>query len=202
MVTPITVSEASLSTQRVILASASPRRLELLQQIGITPDVHPAHIDETPFDGEVAADYVMRMAREKATAVAPCYAADDIIISADTSVILDNRIMGKPRNAEEFISMFVLLSGRMHEVLSAVSLVTAGRHGEMLSSSRVWFRHVSENEIKAYWETGEPVDKAGGYGIQGKGALFIEKIEGSYSGIMGLPLYETGKLLQRTDYKL
>lgn len=98
--------------------------------------------------------------------------------------------------------MFVLLSGRMHEVLSAVSLVTAGRHGEMLSSSRVWFRHVSENEIKAYWETGEPVDKAGGYGIQGKGALFIEKIEGSYSGIMGLPLYETGKLLQRTDYKL
>ncbi|OOZ42745.1 septum formation protein Maf [Solemya elarraichensis gill symbiont] len=191
-----------MSTQRIILASASPRRLELLRQIGISPDVHPAHIDETPFDDEAAADYVIRMAREKAAAVASCYTANEMIISADTSVILDNRILGKPRDAEDFISMFIQLSGCMHEVLSAVSLATDGRHGEMLSSSRVWFRDISEAEILAYWETNEPTDKAGGYGIQGKGALFIEKIEGSYSGIMGLPLYETGQLLQRAGYKL
>ncbi|OOZ19053.1 septum formation protein Maf [Solemya velum gill symbiont] len=178
-----------MSAQHVVLASASPRRLELLRQIGITADVHPAHIDETPFDKEATADYVIRMAREKAAAVASSYTADD-------------RILGKPRDAEDFISMFIQLSGRMHEVLSAVSLVTDGRHDEMLSSSRVWFRDISEAEILAYWETGEPADKAGGYGIQGKGALFIEKIEGSYSGIMGLPLYETGQLLQRTGYKL
>ncbi|WP_230209591.1 Maf family protein [Solemya velum gill symbiont] len=196
------MSESLLSAQHVVLASASPRRLELLRQIGITADVHPAHIDETPFDKEATADYVIRMARKKAAAVASSYTADDRIISADTSVILDNRILGKPRDAEDFISMFIQLSGRMHEVLSAVSLVTDGRHDEMLSSSRVWFRDISEAEILAYWETGEPADKAGGYGIQGKGALFIEKIEGSYSGIMGLPLYETGQLLQRTGYKL
>ena len=196
------MNKSPLSTQRIILASASPRRLELLGQIGVSAEVHPAHIDETPFNEEPAADYVMRMAREKATAVASCYTANDIILSADTSVILENSILGKPRDAEDFISIFKQLSGRMHEVLSAVSLVNDGRHDEILSSSHVWFRHISESEMLAYWETGEAADKAGGYGIQGKGALFIEKIEGSYSGIMGLPLYETCQLLQQAGYKL
>ena len=186
-----------MAEQRIILASASPRRLELLQQIGIEPVVRPAHIDEQPFREESPGAYVTRMAREKAEAISASCNRQDIVIGADTSVILDGEILGKPQDFPDFRRIFRQLSGHVHQVLSAVSVVHERTHHELLNQSKVWFRKISDKEIEAYWSTGEPADKAGGYGIQGYGAIFIEKMEGSYSGIMGLPLYETGMALRQ-----
>jgi len=177
----------------LILASQSPRRAELLRQIGVDFRVAPAHIDETPRRAESPADYVVRMAREKARATAAQHPGA-LVLGADTSVILDDRILGKPADREEGIAMLLALSGREHQVLTAVAL--AGTHpGQALSASRVRFRPVGHEEAARYWATGEPADKAGGYAIQGLGAVFVERIEGSYSGIMGLPLFETAQLL-------
>ncbi len=177
----------------LILASQSPRRAELLHQIGVDFRVEPAHIDETPHPGESPADYVVRMALEKARAVHSRHPGERVL-GADTSVILDNRILGKPADREEGIAMLLALGGREHQVLTAVAL--AGAHqGQALSASRVRFRPIGHAEAARYWATGEPADKAGGYAIQGLGAVFVEHIEGSYSGIMGLPLFETAQLL-------
>lgn len=191
-----------MTDSTIILASASPRRLELLQQIGIRATVQPAHIDETPFDDEAPATYVQRMAREKAQAIAAVYAEDALIIGADTSVILDQQILGKPHDYAHFRQLFDLLCGRIHEVMSAVSVCANGAYHTLMSTSRVHFRMLDEAELAAYWNTREPLDKAGGYAVQGLAALFIEKIEGSYSGIMGLPLYETAQLLQQAGVML
>ncbi len=180
----------------LILASQSPRRAELLRQIGVTFRVEPAHIDETPLADEPPADYVQRMAREKAEAVASRH-PQDLVLGADTSVILDGDILGKPTDRAEGIAMLRELGGREHRVLTAVAL--AGTHqGQALSISRVRFRAIDVDEAARYWDSGEPVDKAGGYAIQGLGAVFVEHIEGSYSGIMGLPLFETARLLAAT----
>jgi septum formation protein len=186
--------QPSLSSRlMLILASQSPRRAELLRQIGVDFRVEPAHIDETPRPGESPADYVVRMALEKARAVHSRHPAERVL-GADTSVILDERILGKPANREEGIAMLLALGGREHQVLTAVAL--AGTHpGQALSASRVRFRPIGHAEAARYWATGEPADKAGGYAIQGLGAVFVERIEGSYSGIMGLPLFETAQLL-------
>ena len=178
---------------RIILASRSPRRVELLRQIGIAPEVMPADIDETVQAGESPERYVLRMAREKALAIAAREEA--IVLGADTSVVLGERIFGKPASETEAIGMLRALSGRTHRVLSGVAVAVAGRVESRLSCSEVTFRKLDDEEIHRYWRSGEPTDKAGGYAVQGLGAVFIESIRGSYSGIMGLPLFETAALL-------
>ena len=180
-------------TTMIILASQSPRRAELLSQIGIEFRTHAADIDEHVRDDEGAADYVERMALSKASAVHVRY-PDIPVLGADTAVVLGQRILGKPADRDDAIDMLLQLSGRTHEVLTGVA-VLADRPHYRLSLSRVMFRDLSAREAAAYWATGEPADKAGGYAVQGLAATFIERIEGSYSGIVGLPLFETMQIL-------
>lgn len=178
----------------LILASQSPRRAELLRQIGLDFRCVPADIDETPLPAESPEDYVQRMATEKARAVHASHRTD-AVIGSDTTVVLHDRILGKPLDKEDGIAMLGALSGQTHRVLTGVALV----HSSIdyaLSENRVRFRDISEDEAARYWDSGEPQDKAGGYAIQGLGAIFVQHIEGSYSGIMGLPLFETAKLLR------
>lgn len=178
------------------LASASPRRLELLASIGVVPDaVRAADIDETPGADELAVAYVERMAEEKARAVKG-EVGQALVLGADTAVVVGGEILGKPRDRDDFMRMFALLAGREHRVISAVSLYDRGgvQH-RCRVETRVSLRRISPAELDAYWASGEPCDKAGGYAIQGRGALFVERIDGSYSAVVGLPLYETGRLL-------
>jgi len=173
----------------------SPRRRELLAQIGVPYIVVGAHIDETVRPGERPRDYVTRMAREKALAVRERGEALPVL-AADTTVVLDDVIYGKPRDREEGIAMLQRLSGRLHEVLTAVAVADARGVDLRLNASSVRFRSLTPEECNAYWETGEPRDKAGGYAVQGAAAVFIESLSGSYSGVMGLPLFETAELLR------
>lgn len=186
-------------TPLLYLASQSPRRRELLDQIGVRYQVLPVDVEEQAWPGEVAADYVCRVARDKARAGWQSLAAARRrpVLGADTAVVVDDHILGKPRDREQAIAMLQQLSGRSHAVLTAVALVDTAERIR-LSSSRVTFRTVSAAECAAYWDTGEPADKAGGYAIQGIAAVFIERIEGSYSGVMGLPLFETAGLLKES----
>jgi len=176
------------------LASVSPRRRELLQQIGVPHLTAVPDVDETVLAGESAPGYVVRIACAKARAVTERFAPLPVL-AADTIVVLDGGICGKPADAQQGIDMLMRLSGRAHEVLTAVALAHAGRIAHRLSTSEVRFRRLSLEECRAYWESGEPGDKAGGYAIQGRGAVFIEHLSGSYSGVMGLPLFETAQLL-------
>jgi septum formation protein len=178
----------------VCLASLSPRRHELLAQIGVPHVVAAAGIDEAVQPGEAAADYVLRMARAKAHAVRARRAALPVL-AADTTVVIDEHICGKPREEAEGVAMLARLSGRTHRVLTAVALAAGDGLTFRLSASEVRFRSLSRAECLAYWRSGEPRDKAGGYAVQGRGAVFIEHLSGSYSGVMGLPLYETAQLL-------
>ena len=180
----------------LVLASASPRRSELLEQIGVRFRRQPVEIDETPREQESGEDYVRRVALEKARAVRREFGDDELLVlGADTAVVVDDRLLGKPADLAHARDMLRRLSGRMHRVLSAVALV--GEHEALrVSESAVWFRALSDAEIDAYWQTGEPQDKAGAYAIQGLGAVFVKRLEGSYSGVMGLPLYETAQLLK------
>jgi septum formation protein len=184
------------STARIVLASASPRRRELLAQIGVAFHHQFTEIEECRRDNEPADTYVQRLALEKARAVRALRGAPGLpVLGADTEVVIDGEPLGKPADLAHARSMLQRLSGRRHEVLSAVALV-GEREAVRLSRSRVTLRAVEAAEIDAYWRSGEPRDKAGGYAIQGLGAIFIERLEGSYSGVMGLPLYETAALLQ------
>ncbi|WP_456374825.1 Maf family protein [Thiolapillus sp.] len=178
----------------IVLASRSPRRSELLTQIGIAHRISPVEIDETPGKDEPAEIFVERITREKAYLGRALHPLAPVL-AADTCVVLDGTPLGKPRDEEHAVQMLMALSGRQHEVLSGVILLTAKGESYRLSRNQVNFRAISEDQARRYWATGEPVDKAGGYAIQGLAALFIEKISGSYSGIMGLPLFETGELL-------
>lgn len=156
-------------------------------------------IDETPYAGESPDDFVTRMALEKARAGTAALDKLDLpVLAADTDVVVDSDILGKPANASEAMEILQRLSGRSHRVLSAVAL-SWQRERVLLSETTVHFRQLQRHEIEAYWQSGEPVGKAGGYGIQGIAAAFIEHIEGSYSGVMGLPLYETAELLRDAD---
>lgn len=177
------------------LASASPRRRELLYQIGVPHVVTGAHIDESVHHGERPHDYVQRMARAKAEAV---WSQDSSlpVLAADTTVVLDGIVFGKPVDRSDACRMLRLLSGRTHEVLTAVALASAEGVEIRVSVSNVRFRILTETEIEAYWETGEAKDKAGAYAVQGHAAVFIEALAGSYSGVMGLPLFETSELLR------
>jgi septum formation protein len=188
--------ETTQSTAPVLcLASVSPRRRELLAQIGVPHTVTGADIDETALPGELPREYVARVARQKALAVRS--RGETLpVLAADTTVVLDDVMYGKPRDRAECVAMLGYLSGRTHEVLTAIAL--ADREGVALrvSASAVRFRKLTPEECAVYWETGEPRDKAGGYAIQGFGAVFVESLNGSYSGVMGLPLYETAELLR------
>lgn len=181
------------------LASSSPRRRELLWQIGVPHLVQPADLDESMMAGELPAAYVQRLAVAKARHVLQRRAAADCpslpVLGADTTVTIDGLTLGKPADEAALQACFARLSGREHEVLSAVALETADGIATRLSRTRVRLRVVGEAEVGRYWASGEPRDKAGGYAIQGLAAVFVERIEGSYSGVMGLPLAETAALL-------
>ena len=181
----------------LILASASPRRKELLAQLGVRFTVAPADIDESTRAGEDPWAYVNRMAEEKARAgfVAASPAHECVVIGADTTVVLNDQIMGKPTDQQDAIAMLEMLSGHTHHVLSCVALTDGQRIASRLSDTEVRFRALLPGESTAYWRSGEPVDKAGAYAIQGLGALFVKGIQGSYTGVVGLPLFETAELL-------
>jgi septum formation protein len=184
-------------TPLLTLASASPRRRELLAQLGLVCQVRPVDIDESPRAAEAPEAYVRRLAREKARAAWERHAEGDglPVLGSDTTVVLDGEILGKPVDAAEAQVMLARLSGRTHEVLTAVAVVQGACECAMLSRSHVSLREITAAERAAYAVSGEPLDKAGGYAIQGMGAVFVERLEGSYSGVMGLPLYETAQLL-------
>ena len=179
----------------ICLASISPRRRELLAQIGVAHIVLGADINESVLPDEAPHAYVTRLAREKALAIRRT-GQQLPVLAADTTVVVDGKIFGKPRDRAHAIDMLGELAGRTHEVLTAVALAGSFGVSGRLSASAVCFRKISPAECAAYWETGEPRDKAGGYAIQGFGAVFVESLNGSYSAVMGLPLFETGELLQ------
>jgi septum formation protein len=184
----------------IILASASPRRRELLRQIGVDFRVVVSTADEQVLEGENPSDYVLRVARDKALDVRRREATTLPVLGADTAVILDQAILGKPGNRAEAIDMLQRLSGRTHEVYSAVALVLGnGQVHDSLNITRVTFAVLDPGWIEAYCDTGDPMDKAGAYGVQGRAAEKIARIEGSFSGVMGLPLFETSRLLQHAE---
>jgi septum formation protein len=176
------------------LASASPRRRELLVQIGVPHAVAVADVDESARDGEAVTAYVERVARAKAAAIWE-RGQELPVLGADTTVVLDGVSLGKPQDRAQGLAMLEALAGREHRVLTAVALVTAAGTHCLTSASTVRMRASTAQERQRYWDTGEPRDKAGGYAIQGLGAVFIEALQGSYSGVMGLPLFETARLL-------
>ena len=185
-----------MNDPQIILASASPRRGQLLDQIGIKYQVLPVDIDEIVKTGESAEDFVIRLALEKTITGYQRSETKRPVLGSDTIVLLNKQILGKPENRAHAMQMLSSLSGHSHQVLTAVALVSEDKQKHLLSVTKVFFRKLSEDEIQSYWETGEPVDKAGAYGIQGLAAQFIERIDGSYSGVMGLPLFETAQLLK------
>jgi septum formation protein len=198
--------------RHIYLASRSSRRRELLKQIGVSFEVlllregvgREADFDETPLPDEPPADYVQRIARTKVEAgwlrLGQRRMLRAPVLSADTTVAVEGRALGKPGNREEALEFLRLLSGKTHEVHTAVALKLDTRIEVVLSSTQVAFREVEEREMRQYVTSGEPMDKAGGYGIQGRAAVFIRSIAGSYSGVMGLPLFETGQLLAKFGY--
>lgn len=184
------------------LASGSPRRRELLAQIGVPFRPCPVDIDESRAPRETPADYVRRVSLDKAREASRRVADGAPVLAADTAVVIEGEALGKPRDRDDALAMLARLSDREHEVLTAVVVLHAGEEHHALSASRVRFRRTTGAEREAYWLTGEPRDKAGAYAIQGRGALFVASLNGSYSGVMGLPLYETAALLQRCGFAL
>ncbi|MCL2076420.1 MAG: Maf family nucleotide pyrophosphatase [Betaproteobacteria bacterium] len=200
------------SLNRIYLASQSPRRRELLTRAGVrfdplvfrAPPKFDQAIDETPLAGEAAADYVVRVARIKAAQGLCLLEARKLllfpVLSADTALEMDGEIIGKPVNAADAVSILQRLSGASHRVLTGVAIVTETRQETILDVSEVFFRKLTMQEIIRYVDSGEAMDKAGAYGIQGRAGLFIERIEGSDTGVMGLPLCATGELLKAFGY--
>ncbi|MDG0969008.1 MAG: Maf family protein [Porticoccaceae bacterium] len=183
------------TTYDVVLASSSPRRREILHQIGVRFCSVSPDIDESRYSGESSLELVRRLALKKAIAVAELNISDKPILGADTLVTVDNQIFGKPDNKAEFIQMLEKLSGQTHCVLSAVALMHGGQSNVLISQTEVTFRPLVNKEIMDYWETNEPKGKAGGYAIQGFGAVFVDDLKGSYSGVVGLPITQTCHLL-------
>jgi septum formation protein len=180
-------------TPRVLLASASPRRRDLLNLVGIEHDVRPANIDERYLSGETPSAHAERLAREKATAID---APDAVTIGSDTIVVVDGRVLGKPRDRTQAAEMLRLLSGRSHVVMTGVAARWRGTLASGLEEVGVTFRALTDGEIERYIDTGEPMDKAGAYGIQGFGATIVERVDGDYFAVMGLPLHRLIGLLQ------
>ncbi|MBF0193513.1 MAG: septum formation inhibitor Maf [Magnetococcales bacterium] len=183
----------------ICLASASPRRLELLVQVGIEPFVYPTDVNETIYKKEKPKKYAKRMAIAKAQA--GLKSGHDIILGADTVVVLDGKVLGKPADKRDAINMLSKLSGRQHKVITAIAIISP-KTDKILAKeveTKVWFKKVSKSDIRKYVATNEPMDKAGSYGIQGVGAFLVKKIKGSYSGVVGLPLFETLHLLTNSN---
>jgi len=184
-----------MTTCRVILASSSPRRRQLLGLIGIAHEVQPANIDETMRAREVPRRHAERLAREKATKIAT-RDPDLITIGADTVVVINRKVLGKPRDEAEAVHMLSQLSGREHTVITAVAVARGKKLRSAIEEVQVRFRSLRDDEIRAYVATGEPMDKAGAYGIQGYGATIVECIEGDYFAVMGLPLARLTSLMR------
>ena len=204
-----------MSDKRIYLASRSPRRRDLLKQIGVGFELlllrqdpqRGADVDETPLPGEAPADYALRMACAKAETAAMRVPQRGLlnhypVLAADTTVMLDGETIGKPQDAEHAARILAALSGREHEVITAVAVVMRDRIESRLSRSTVEFREITAAEIRRYIVSSEPFDKAGAYAIQGRAAIFVKRISGSHSGIMGLPLAETAELLQKFDIEV
>ena len=185
-----------MSSPRIILASNSPRRRDLLRQIGLEFTVDPADVDERRLTGESAEVFAVRVALDKAH-VAADRAGEGLVIAADTIVVLGDAVMGKPQQASDAVRMLTALSGREHQVLTGLAVIdaTTGKSMTGLARTSVLFRRLSTREIEAYVATGEPLDKAGAYGIQEKGALFVESITGCYYNVVGLPISLLGEML-------
>jgi len=193
-----------MSADFIYLASGSPRRRELLQQIGVSFRLVATELDETPRLSEAPKAYVSRLAAAKADAgwLRSRSAANAPVLAADTAVVLDGAILGKPRDKDDAEHMLLQLSGRTHEVMTAVAVRSSAGNEIKVSRSLVTFRILDAAEARAYWDTGEPRDKAGAYAIQGFAAIFIADLRGSYSGVMGLPLFETAELLRALGVRL
>ena len=212
-------ADAAAEVPILCLASASPRRSELLRQIGVPHCIQPADLDESRQAGEAPAAYVTRLAKEKSSAVLAARAAAGAaplpVLGADTTVVIDGVVLGKPEDEAALEAMLARLGGREHEVFSAVALALPSPPGVealqdvpstalvcALSRTKVRFRSITPLEVAAYWASGEPCDKAGGYAIQGLGAVFVQSIDGSFSGVVGLPLAETSQLLRAAGLPL
>lgn len=201
----------SISDNRIYLASRSPRRRDLLKQIGVPFELlllredlrRGADVDETPLPDESPGVYVLRMAKEKAAMAVRQIAYRALpqkpVLAADTTVVFDGQIVGKPDDAEHAARILRALAGREHQVLTAVAVALRDQVETQISVSSVWFREISDADIRRYCASGEPLDKAGAYGIHGRAGAFVTRIAGSYSGIMGLPLAETVELLQKFE---
>ena len=192
------MSEAA--NRSLMLASTSPRRREILETLGIDFTIVVVDVDEDVRAGESPEDMVLRLAAAKAEAAA--VAPGSLVLGADTAVVVDGEILGKPRDEADALAMLARLSGRVHRVLTGVAL--RGPHGtrSILSETDVQFREIGRDEALAYWHSGEPQDKAGGYAVQGLGGIFVERIRGSYSGVVGLPVFETVALLREAGFEV
>lgn len=188
---------------KIALASASPRRRELLSQLGVEFELVRGDIDETQLAGEAATDYVVRLARQKAAAGLAAQQKTEPLptLGADTIVVVDGAVLGKPVDQADFFRMMQLLSNRQHQVYTAIALATPQQVWSDTVKTEVWFSKLSQQQMLDYWHSGEPADKAGGYGIQGLAGCFIPKINGSYFAVVGLPLYETAQLLNKLQDK-
>ena len=186
----------------IILASASPRRAELLRQLQLDFEVVPANIDESQQSRETPLEYVQRIAQAKAAAIRGRYSQEEVIIAADTTVCLGGKIYGKPADQADGMQMLASLSDQTHNVYTAVVVSHGANIGHAVSETEVTFRSISPGEAERYWQTGEPIGKAGGYAIQGLGVVFVARIQGSYTGVVGLPLYELTQLLNKTTVQV
>jgi septum formation protein len=188
-----------VTAEPLVLASASPRRKQLLEMLGIPVRVVPSHIPEVPGVDEAPLAYAARLAREKAQSVARATGAP-LVLGADTTVVLAEHLLEKPRDAADAVRMLRTLAGRTHEVITAVALVADGTVRQAVDVTRVTFRAAGEDYLRAYVATGEPMDKAGAYGIQGYGAALVERVEGDFFGVMGLPLRLVLALLEEAGH--
>ena len=190
----------------IYLASSSPRRAELLTQIGVKFNIIRVDIDETPLAGETVDELVKRLSRAKAIKgreLLPAMHKDDLVLAADTLINLHGQVLGKPASTQHCCEMLRQLSGQQHEVLTAIALINQqGQMSEKCSVNELTFKELNDSEIVQYCHSEEPGDKAGAYAIQGKAAIFIEHLVGSYSAVMGLPLFETAQLLQQAGYNI
>jgi septum formation protein len=189
-----------LNRATLLLASSSPRRRELLEALGLDFAVTPVDVDETRLTGESPRAMVLRLAAAKAAAVEA--AEDRIVIGADTAVVLEDEVFGKPADRADALSMLARLSGRTHRVFTGVCVRRGGQAWTGASDTEVRMRVIAAGDAERYWQTGEPDGKAGAYAIQGRGGVFVESIAGSYSGVVGLPVFETAELLAAAGYEV
>jgi len=183
-----------MSAPSLILASSSERRKEILEAMGIAFTIRIADIDETPLAGEAPADMVLRLASAKAAAIPA--GPGELVIAADTAVVLGEECFGKPADFEDALRVLSALSGQTHQVMTGLAVASAAGVATALSVTDVRFRDIDPDEVRRYWQSGEPQGKAGAYAIQGRGGMFVEAIMGSYTGVVGLPVFETARLLQ------